>query len=260
MFKLFLVQLKKLFLRTDVKWILAVFALLPFGIALLISMESGIIQIGESVFTAMGYGSVVVGLLNSLLLISVTVALTATSLVSKEIDTGLDCMYVTKVKSRGHILLTKMAAMDLLTLGIFLALILSAISGWFLFLMNSPFGTDVFWSTDKDEAFQLLYTVIGSFVETLVMVRIYILFSLLFKYGKAIVFNFVTIVLFKLLANIEHLRLWIPTYIGSGTHLAQYAGDELVRHGMSGLGLLALYAVALTIANYSLYKKMDLSR
>lgn len=260
MIKLFLVQLKKLFLRTDVKWILAVFALLPFGIALLISMESGIIQIGSSVFTAMGYASVVVGLLSSLLLISVTVALTATSLVSKEIDTGLDCIYIPKVKSRGHILLSKLAAMDVLVTAIYVVLVLSAVAGWFLFLKESAFGTDIFLSEDKDEAFTLLYTVAGSFFETLVMTRIFILFSLLFKYGKAIIFNFVSIVLFKLLANIEQLQAWLPSYIGGGAGLAGYAGEELIRQGLYGIGLLAAYAVVLGIVDYILYRRMDLAR
>ncbi len=262
MLKLCLAQLKKLFYRTDVKWILTILALLPFGIAMLISMESGIVQIGESVFTVMGYGSVVVGLLNSLLLISVTVALVATALISKEIDTGLDSMYVTKVRSRGQIILSKMIALDLLIVSMFVLMLLSSIIGWFVFLKNSPFGTDVFWSVqeDRDEIFTLIYTVVGPFFETLVMVRVYTLFSLLFKYGKAIIFNFVTVVLFKLLANIEQIRLWIPSYIGGGTHLMEYTGDTLLHNGLYSLALLAGYAVVLTIVNHFLYKRIDLSR
>lgn len=260
MFKLCIAQIKKLFLRTDVLWILAIFAILPLGIALLISMESGIVQIGNSVFSAMGYSSVLVGLLSSLLLVSVTLALTATSLVSKEIDTGLDSMYVTKVKSRGHILLSKMVAMDLMAVAIFVVLVLSAVAGWALFLKNSSFGTDLFWGTDRNETFQLIYTILGAFFEALVMTRLYFLFSVLFKHGKALVFNFVIVVVLKLLANIEKVRMWIPSYIGSGMELTQYTGDELVRHGLSGLGLLAVYVVVLSVVNYWLYKKMDLSR
>ena len=74
MFRLICVQYKKVFLRNDVKWILIIFTILPILISFLISIESGIIQIGDSVFSAMGYASVVVGLLNSLLLISVLIA------------------------------------------------------------------------------------------------------------------------------------------------------------------------------------------
>lgn len=260
MFRLLFAQLRKLFLRTDVKWILAVFALLPFGIAFLISAESGIIQIGNSIFTAMGYASVVVGLLNSLLLISVSVALTAASLVSREIDSGLDNMYVAKVRSRGQILLSKLAAMDALIYTIFLALTASAVAGWFLFLKDSPFGTEVFWSKDKDEMFTLLYTVVGSLFETLAMSRVFILFSVLFKYGKAVIFNFVTIVVLKLLANIELLQKWIPSYIGAGTHLVEFTGDKLIREGLQSLALLAIYAFVLSIVDYIIYRRMDLSR
>lgn len=260
MFRLFFAQLRKLFLRTDVRWILAVFALLPFGIAALIRAESGIIQIGSSVFTAMGYASVVVGLLGSLLVISVCVALTGASLVAKEIDSGLDNMYIPKVRSRGRVLLTKLAAMDMLVISIFLSLTLSAFAGWFLFLKDSPFGTDVFCSSDGDEMFTLIYTLVGSLAEALTMSRIFILFSVLFKYGKAVIFNFVTIVVFKLLANIEILRSWIPSYIGSGIHLMEFTGKELFWEGMFSLAVLAGYALVLSITDYILYARMDLSR
>lgn len=262
MFKLYLVQLRKLISRTDVRWLLAVFAALPFGIAALIAAESGIVQIGDSVFTAMGYGSVVIGLLNSLLLISVTVALITTSVVSKEIDTGLDSMYVTKVESRGHMILTKMAALDLFIVTVFLMLVLSSILGWLVFLKDSSYGTDVFWAVggDRDEIFTLIYTVAGSFFEILVMVRLYTLFSLLFKYGKAIIFNFVSVVVFKLLANIDKLQLWIPSYIGGGTHLMEYTGNELIGKGLAGIGILVGYAAVLSVINYFIYKHMDLSR
>lgn len=258
--KLLLVQLKKLFLRTDVKWILGLFALLPFGIAFLISVESGIVQIGNSVFSAMGYSSVVVGLLSSLLLISVTVSLTVTSMVSKEIDVGLDCVYITKVKSRGNLLVSKMIAMDGMILSVFFLLILSSVLGWLVFLKDSVFGSDLIWSTDGDETFALVYTFIGCLLETLVMARVYTLFSLLFRYGKALVFNFVIIVIFKLLANMEALRLWIPSYIGSGMHLSQYRGEALVQYGVFGIGLLMVYTVILSVVNYWIYQKMDLSR
>ncbi len=260
MLKLLSVQLKKLFLRTDVICILGVFALLPFGIALLISMESGIVQIGESVFSAMGYSSVVVGLLNSLLLISVTVALTVTSVVSKEIDTGLDSMYITKVKARGKLLLSKSMALDVMILLIFGLLIVSSLLGWLFFLKGTEFGSDFIWSSDSDENFTLVYTFIGSLFETLVMARVYTMFSLMFKYGKAIVFNFVTIVVLKLLANIEALQLWIPSYIGSGMHLAEYTGGTLMRYGVFGIGLMFAYILALSLVNYWIYHKMDLSR
>lgn len=260
MFRLLFAQLKKLFLRTDVKWILAVFALLPFGIAALIRAESGIIQIGSSVFNALGYASVVVGLLGSLLLINVCVALTAASLVSREIDSGLDSMYVAKVRSRGQILLSKLTAMDMLIFAIFLALAASAVAGWFVFLKDSPFGTAVFWAGGDDELFTLVYTVVGSLFETLAMSRVFILFSVLFKYGKAVIFNFVTIVVLKLLANIELLQKWIPSYIGAGTHLAQYSGEALLREGMYSIALLAGYALVLSIVDYMIYRRMDLSR
>ena len=55
MLKLLRAQLIKVFLRNDVKSVLIIFAVLPISISFLISIESGIIQIGDSVFTGMGY-------------------------------------------------------------------------------------------------------------------------------------------------------------------------------------------------------------
>ncbi len=253
-------QLRKLFLRTDVKWILLAFGVLPFGIAALIFAESGIIQIGDSVFTAMGYSSVVVGLLNSLLLISVTVALSTTSLVSGEIDKGLDGMYVTKVRSRGQILLSKMIALDVLCIAIFLALLLSSLAGFCAFLMNSSYGTKAIATANFEEAFTLVYTILGSFFESLVMVRVFTLVSLLFKHSKALVLSYMTVVGFKLLGNIEVLQRWIPSYLGAGTHLYTYQGSELALAGVSSIGILLGYAVVLSLINYFLYRKMDLAR
>lgn len=260
MFRLICVQYKKVFLRNDVKWILIIFTILPILISFLISIESGIIQIGDSVFSAMGYASVVVGLLNSLLLISVLMALIATSVVSKEIDSGLDCMYVTKVRKRERIILSKVVILDMLVIIIFVVLVVSAILGWYLFLRNTSYGMDILWSDDKDESFLLLFTVIGSFLETLVMTNVYVMFSLFFKYSKAIVCNFVTIVLFRLLANIEQINKWIPSYIGDSTGLYTYTGMELVQHGVANIVLLLSYAIVFLVIDYMIYKKIDLCR
>ena len=200
----------------------------------------------------MGYASVVVGLLNSLLLISVSMALIATSVVSKEIDSGLDCMYVTKVRKRESIILSKVVILDMLVIMIFLVLVISAILGWYIFLRNTTYGMDILWSDDKDESFLLLFTVIGSFLETLVMTNVYVMFSLFFKYNKAIVFN--------LLANIEQINKWIPSYIGDSTGLYTYTGIELIQHGLINMVLLLSYAIVFLLIDYMIYKKIDLCR
>ena len=91
------------------------------------------------------------------------------------------------------------------------------------------------------------------------MNKIYVLFSMLFKYGKAVVFSFLTIVVFKLLTNIEQIRDWFPCYIGSGLSLQGYSGEELIFRGLWGIVLLIFYAAAVFCVNYCIYKKMDLS-
>ena len=72
--------------------------------------------------------------------------------------------------------------------------------------------------------------------------------------------NFATVVVFKLLGNIEAVQRWIPSYIGEGTYLLAYAGDKLLLNGVLGLGVLFGYALVLTGINYLVYKHMDLAR
>ena len=142
----------------------------------------------------------------------------------------------------------------------FLVFFLSALAGFYLFLVDSPYGMKAFTTSDFDDTFTLLYTVLGCFFEALVMVRLFTLASLFFKYGKALVFSYMTVVGFKLLSNIEALQRWVPSYLGAGTHLYEYSGSELVSTGVASLGLLLGYEVILSIVNYFLYRNMDLAR
>lgn len=68
------------------------------------------------------------------------------------------------------------------------------------------------------------------------------------------------IVVLKLLANIEQIRGWIPSYIGGATGLYEYAGNELSQQCLENLGILLGYVILLCIIDYWVYKKIDLSR
>lgn len=260
MIKLCMVQLQKVFLRNDVKCVLTFFLLAPISIAFLISIESGIIQIGDSVFTAMGYVTVVIGLMKSLLLVSVSVALITTLVVSKEIDIGLDSMYLAKVSGRRQLIISKIVSIDILVFLIFLVLFTSAVFGWMIFLKNSSFGSDIFFVDDADISLYLIVTVISAFFETLMMASLFTLFSILFKYGKAIVCAFLSIVILKLFANIEFVKEWIPAYLGDGANLMGLDGDELISRGIMNLCILIVYTTVLVIADCIIYRKIDFSR
>ena len=84
--------------------------------------------------------------------------------------------------------------------------------------------------------------------------------SLLFKYSKAIIANLVIIVAIKLLSNIETLQRWVPSYIGDGTGLFEYSGNELVCRGFEGLSVLLVYTILFAIIGLITYRKMDLVR
>lgn len=255
-----LMQIKKVFWRSDVLISLLIFALIPFVIAYLISIKSGIIQIGNSVFSTMGYASVIIGLLKSLFLIGGIVALVASSVVAKEIDSGLDCSYFTKLKKQEYLFVAKSLALFCFITLIFLALILSSAAGWYVFLRNTDYGNSLFTSNDTDKAAFLLLSMAGAFLEMLTMCELFCVMSLLFKYSKAVLVNLSLLVLMKLLANIESLQRWVPSFIGDGSGMMQFSGRELVSRGTEGLIILFIYACVLVIAGTIIYRKMDLVR
>ncbi len=253
-------QIKKVFCRSDVKTSIAVFALIPVAIAFLISIESGIIQIGDSVFSAMGYASVIIGLLKSLFLIGGIIALISTAVISKEIDSGLDCSYFTRMKKQEYLYVCQNISMLCFVTLIFAFLLISSIVGWGIFLKDTEFGNSVFLSSDKDEAILLIFSILSAYLEMIMMSELFCFVSLLFKYSKAIIANLVIIVAIKLLSNIEALQRWVPSYIGDGTGLFEYSGNELISRGFEGISVLLVYTILFAIIGLITYRKMDLVR
>ena len=106
----------------------------------MISMKSGVIDIGTSVFSAMGYTSVILGLLKSLLLIGGVTALIVTAIVSKEIDSGLDNIFLSRLKKRENLLISKMFTIDIFITLVFALLIVGCVLGWLVFLRDTELG------------------------------------------------------------------------------------------------------------------------
>lgn len=253
-------QIKKVFSRADVKTGVAVFFFIPILVAFLISIESGVIQIGNSVFSAMGYASVIIGLLKSLFLIGGIIALISTAIVSKEIDNGLDCTYFTRLKRQEYLFVSKNIALIFFVTCTFLAMLVASVAGWFVFLRDTDYGSTIFLSDDKDEALLLVFSIISAYLEMITMCELFCLISLLLKYNKAIVVNLVVIVGMKILSNIEAIQRWLPAFIGDATGLFAFTGEELILRGLEGIAVLCLYAIILFMIGLITYRKMDLVR
>lgn len=260
MLKIIGAQMKKVFCRSDVRTSILVFAIIPVGIAFLISIESGIIQIGDSVFTAMGYTSVIIGLLKSLFLIGGIIALISTAVISKEIDSGLDCSYFTRIKRQEYLFISKNVSMLFFVTIIFILLLISSVIGWGIFLRDTEFGSSIFLSNDKDESLLLVFSILNAYLEMIMMLELFCLLSLFFKYSKAIIANLVIMVAIKLLANIEVLQRWVPSCIGDGKGLFEYSGNELICRGLEGVSVLLMYTVLFAVIGLITYRKMDLVR
>lgn len=253
-------QIKKVCLRADVKTSLTVFFLIPILIAFLISIKSGVIQTGNSVFSAMGYASVIIGLLKSLFLIGGIIALITTAIVSKEIDNGLDCTYFTKLKRQEYLFISKNITLICFITLIFLFMLISSTVGWFAFLRGTYYGNTVFLSNNKDEAILLGFSIISAYLEMITICELFCYISLRLKYSKAIVVNLVMLVGMKILSNIDVVQRWIPSFIGDATGLFKYSGKELIYKGIEDIIILVIYATVLGVIGLISYRKMDLLR
>ena len=258
--KILKMQLQKNFSRSDVRISFFVFCAVPFAIAFMISMKSGVIDIGTSVFSAMGYTSVILGLLKSLLLIGGVTALIVTAIVSKEIDSGLDNIFLSRLKKRENLLISKMFTIDIFITLVFALLIVGCVLGWLVFLRDTEFGNKLFWEKDSENTRRIIFTVVRSYLEIIVYSKIFTLISIACKYSKAIILNLMILVVMRLLVNIEAIRNWIPTYIGNASDLFEYTGNKIVTHGVQGSLILLLYIIILIILSLYIYKMKDMAR
>ena len=260
MTKVIIMQIRKVFARADVKTSTVVFFLIPILVAFLISRKSDIIQIGDSVFSAMGYASVIIGLLKSVFLIGAIVAFISTTIISKEIDSGLDCVYFTKLKKQEYLFVSKSFAMVLFVTCTFLSIIIASIAGWGIFLCNTEFGSTVFLAEEKDEAVLLVFSILSAYLEMITICGLCCLISLLYKYSKAIVINLAVIVVMRILSGVSILQRWLPSAIGDATALFRLTGRDLVFRGLEGIMVLGVYTITLFTVGVLMYKKMDLVR
>ncbi|MGI5889005.1 MAG: hypothetical protein ACOX6J_06505 [Oscillospiraceae bacterium] len=260
MIRTFRMQMAKVFHRADVITCIAVFFLIPLLIAFLISIRSGIIQIGDSVFSAFGYASVIIGLLKSLFLLGGIIVLITTSVVSREIDTRLDCTFFTKLGKQEHLFISKNMAVDCAIFCIFASLIVSSLLGWLIILRDTEFGSTVILAEDRDEGRQLIFSIVSAFLEMIAAEKIAAFISLLMKYSRAVIVNLVIIIGIRILANIETIRRWNPSFIGDGTGLFEFTGDKLMERGFEGVAVLLIYAAVFAAAGTIAYRKMDLVR
>ena len=258
--QIYKVQLRKIFSRADVRISLSMFFVIPIVIAFLISIRSGIIEIEGSTFAGVQYAVMVTGLLKSLLLVGVVTLLIGTSTVAREIDTGLDCVYFTRVRKRESVFVSKLFAMDLVITAMFMVLLVSSIAGWLFFLRGTEFGTPFFVADNADDVKRVIFAFLRSYLEILALSKLFLFVSVLYKYNQAIVMNLLLLVGIKLLSNVVFLQQWMPTYIGDSLELFQYAGMDVVVQGLRGMLLLLIYALFFGVAGIWIYQKSDLVR
>lgn len=258
--QIYKVQLKKLFLRSDVRICLVIFLAVPLFLAFLISIGSGAIEVSDTAFSAMQYAVVVTGLLKSMFLIGVIILLIGTSLVAREIDTGLDTSYFTRVKDRKSIFVSKTLAMNILVTAVYAALLISSTAAWLIFLRGTSFGDSAFFASNYEDAKRVVLSYLRSYLEIIALSNIFLYISVLCRYNKAIVINILLLVGIKLLSKVPLLQQLMPTYIGDSQELYTLSGTNLVLYGFKGILILLIYAAVFIFAGTWTYKKIDLVR
>ena len=242
-------NLIKLFKKIDVKISLLIFALIPLLIAFLISVESNVITIGDSVFAGIEYATVVLGLLKSLFVPYIFMCLFSSSLIAGEIDEGVEAMYIAKIEKKERNILSKCISLISINFSNIIIIVISSSVGWLLFLKGSKYSTGNFFSSISDDNIIFVIYFILS-----------ILISLFFNQGKSLIISFLLIIISKLLINIDTIKQWIPTYLGDSVSVEMFNGRELIIHGFQNSFVLLIYICILLFFIVFKYNKMDFSR
>jgi hypothetical protein len=84
--------------------------------------------------------------------------------------------------------------------------------------------------------------------------------SLFLSQGKALMGSFLIIIIFKLIANIDGVQKFVPTYIGNLTSVMELSGKKFW-NGVLEEGLIFLaYIIVMVIMLINKYKRMDYVR
>jgi len=253
-------HLRKLIGRNDIKISLAVFFALPLLLAFLISIKSGIIQVGNTKFGGLAYAAIVIEMLKSIFLIHVMLAIFASTFIGGEIDSGVDAMYMAKAPRRPALIATKLGALSMVAALVFATAFAAAVVGWFVFLRPSSYGEEAFLTKDADANLYLALALGRALLEMVCMAAVFGLLALFFSQNKALVLSFVCVAGMKLLSNWRLARNFIPTYIGSSNALTNLEGSALLREGLTGAALLLAYTALLYAVSTVRYNRMDLAR
>ncbi len=254
------VQLRKMYQRKDVKVAYLLFLVIPLLVAFLIKAESNIITIGDSIFSGIGYVSVVLGLLKGLFVFYILLFLFTTSLIAGEIDSMNDAVYYCKVEKRSSIITSKINALVIMSFLLILDICFSASLGWMLFLRNSKFGSMNYFSSSLEENQFMIMMLVFSFIEIVVLMLLSANISLFLSQGKALMGSFLIIIVFKLIENIDGVQKFVPTYIGNLTSVMELSGNKFW-YGILEEGLIFfVYIIVMVMLLISKYKRMDYVR
>lgn len=254
------VQLRKMYQRKDVKVSYLLFFLVPIILSFMIKIESNIITIGDSVFSGIGYVGVVLGLLKGLFVFYILMFLFSTSLIAGEIDNLTDAVYYCKVQKRTSIILSKVSSLIIMSFLLIMDICVSASIGWLLFLRDSKFGSSQYWASATDENQFMIMMILFSFIEIVVLMLISANLSLLLSQGKALMASFLVIILFKLIENIETIKIYIPTYIGNLNSAMELSGKSFWNETMQNGFVFLIYVIILVVVLIRKYNRMDYVR
>jgi len=254
------VQLRKLFGRSDIRISLVAFSVLPILLAYLASLNSGIMDVGQSMLAGISYTGLIINILKGVFLLYVLLTIFTTSFIAGEIDSGTENMYIAKAQSRISLVVSKLAALYITTLAIFATIMASSVIGWFLFLRTGKNGEPGYFSVYSVLNQVMVFTIVLTIFEMLFMVSMFSLISLYFTQSKALVFSFVAMVGLRLLASWKQVRYFIPSYIGTADLLDDLQGKALTQQGLIGLTIILTYIIAFSLASIARYKKMDFIR
>lgn len=179
-------------------WLYWILGLMPFIVAIAMSINSSFLQISGETGTLSGleFFSMIYGVLHNMLFPTIVLAFIISKLFYDELNSGLIFMY--KDINKYQILLSKFFSLLCIQLIYILILFLSSVIIYFTFISNYEFSSGHLMPIDKYMAATIVPTLTLYFIEVLT-INFSILFSLHFSTGITI-FGIIFFILFTTLA------------------------------------------------------------
>ena len=253
------VELYKLSRRKDVLWSLIIGILVPLLMAFLAYKGSKSLQMAGGTLSAFQYSILMFDFLKTLFFFYIVFIVFTSSIVSGEIEEGSLSFLIIRSERREKIILAKFLALLTLLIVFVVLVFLSGIGSYYAFFNSTKYATHEFLGKPY---LPFLYVLILSTFELAFVIAFTMLISLFFNRYVTLLLSMGSIILMKVLENIEKIKRFLPTYISNINKwgIAITANKELSTKTLQSAIFLTIYITVVLIITLRYFSNMDIKR